>query len=74
MYIDFDKENNKEDPEFEVGDHVRISKYKNIFANSYIPNWSEAVFIIEKFKNTVLWTYVINGLKGEEIVGMSYKK
>ena len=30
-YIDFDKKNNKEDPKFNVGDHVRISKYKHIF-------------------------------------------
>ena len=34
-HIDFNKENNKEDPKFEVGDHVRISKYKSIFAKSY---------------------------------------
>ena len=33
--IDFNKESNKEDPKFKVGDHVRISKYKNIFAKSY---------------------------------------
>ena len=45
-YIDFDKENNKEVPKFEVGDHVRISKYKNIFAKGYIPNWSKEVFVI----------------------------
>ena len=30
-HIDFNKENDNEDSEFEVGDHVRISKYKNIF-------------------------------------------
>ena len=34
-YIDFNKENNEEDPKFEVGDHVRISKFKNIFAIGY---------------------------------------
>ena len=55
MYIDFNKENNKEGPTFKVGDHVRISKYKNIFAKGYIPNWSEEVFVIQKVKNTVLW-------------------
>ena len=37
-YIDFDKKNNKEDPKFKVDNHVRISKYKNIFAKGYIPN------------------------------------
>ena len=34
----FDKKNNKEDPKFEAGDHVRILKYKNIFAKGYLPN------------------------------------
>ena len=53
MYIDLNKENNKEGPKFEVGDNVRISKYKNIFANSYVPNWSEEAFVIKKVKNTV---------------------
>ena len=47
-HIDFNKENNKEDSKFEVGDHVRISKYKNIFPKRYIPNWSEEVFVIIK--------------------------
>ena len=44
-YIDFDKEVNHNDPKFKVGDHVRISKYKSIFAKGYTPNWSEEVFI-----------------------------
>ena len=54
-YIDFDKKNNKEDPKFKVGSHVRISKYKNIFAKGYTPNQSEEVFMITKVKNAVLW-------------------
>ena len=52
--IDFKKEVNDKDPKFKVGDHVRISKYKNTFAKGYTPNWSEEVFIINKAKNTVL--------------------
>ena len=36
-YIDFKKEVNDKDPKFKVGDHVRISKYKNIFAKGYTP-------------------------------------
>ena len=47
-YIDFGKEVNDNDPKFKVGDHVRISKYKNIFAKGYTPNWSEEVFVIKK--------------------------
>ena len=39
-----------------------------------MPNWSEEVFIISKIKNTVPWTYVINDLNGEEIIGTFYKK
>ena len=73
-YINTDKEINNKDPKFKVGDRVRISKYKNIFAKSYTPNWSEEVFVIKKVKNTVLWTYVINDLDGEEIMGKFYEK
>ena len=73
-YTDFKKEINNKDPKFKVGDYVRISKYKNIFAKGYMPNWSEEVFIISKIKNTVPWTYVINDLNDEEITGTFYKK
>ena len=55
-YIAFDKEVNDRSPKFKVGDHIRISKYKNIFAKSYISNWSEEVFVVKKAKNTVPWT------------------
>ena len=58
-YIDFGKKVSDNDPKFKVGDHVRISKYKNIFAKGYTPNWSEEIFVIKKIKNTVPWTYVI---------------
>ena len=44
IYINFIKETNGQDPEFEIGDFVRISKYKNIFGKGYVPNWSEEVF------------------------------
>ena len=59
-YIDFGKEVNDNDPKFKVGDHVRISKYKSIFAKGYTPNWSEEVFVIKRIKNTVSWTSVID--------------
>ena len=67
-YINTDKKTNNKDPKFKVGDRVRISKYKNIFAKGYTPNWSEEVFVIKKVKNTVPLTYVINDLNGEEIM------
>ena len=73
-YINTDKETNDEDPKFKVGDRVRISKYKKIFAKSYTPNWSEEVFVIKNVKNTVPWTYVINDINGEEITGTFYEK
>ena len=72
-YIDFKKEIINKDPKFKVGDNVRISKYKNIFTKGYMPNWSEEIFIIKKIKNTVPWTYVINNLSGEEIIGIFYE-
>ena len=73
-YIDFGKEVNDNDPKLKVGDHVRMSKYKNIFANRYTPNWSEEVFVIKEIKNTVPWTYVINYLNGKEIIRTFYEK
>ena len=62
------------DVKFKVCDHIRISKYKNIFAQGYTPNWSEKMFVVKKIKNTVPWTYVISDLNGEEIVGSFYEK
>ena len=55
-YIDSSKEINDEDPKFKIGGIVRISKYKNIFAKGYVPNWSQVVSVIKKVKNTVPWT------------------
>ena len=73
-YQDSSKEINDEDTKFKIGDIVGISKYKNLFAKGYVPNWSEKVFVITKVKNTVPWTYVFNDLKDEEFVGVFYKK
>ena len=61
-YIGFSFKNNKEDLKFRIVDHVRLSKYKNIFAKGYTPNWSKEVFVIKKVKNTVLRANVINDL------------
>ena len=72
-YIEPSNEINNKDPKFKIGDIVRISKYKNIFAKSYTQNWSEEVFVIKKVKNTVPWTHVINNLNGE-ILGTFYQK
>ena len=55
-YINVSKEINDKNPKFKVGDNVRISKYKNIFAKGYTLNWSEEVFGIKNVKNTVPWT------------------
>ena len=57
-----------------VGDHVRISKYENIFGKVYILNYPDEKFVVKKVKLTVPWTYVIEDLKGEEIVGAFHKK
>ena len=73
-YIHSIKEVDDKDPKFKVGEHVGISKYKNMFAKGYTPNWSEEVSVIKEVKNTVPWTYVINDLNGEEIIGTFYEK
>ena len=73
-YIDCNKEVHDKDSKFKVDDHVIISKYKSIFAKGYTPSWYEEVFVIKEVKNTVPWTYVINDLNGEEIIGTFYEK
>ena len=73
-YTEYNKALNKKNPKFKAGDHVRILKYKNIFAKGYTPNRSEEDFVVSKIKNTIPWTYVIIDLNGEEITGSFYEK
>ena len=73
-YSEYKVEFDNKDAKFKIGDHVRISRYKNIFRKGYVPNWSEEVFAIKKVKNTVSWTYFIMDLHGEKIVGIFYEK
>ena len=73
-FAKYNEESNEKDPKFKAGDHVRISKFKNVFAKGYTPNWSEKILIIKKIKNTVPWTYVISDSNGEDIVGSFYEK
>ena len=73
-YDEYNEDFDKKDPKFKVGDHVRISKYNNMFAKGYAPNWSEEVFAVSEISNTFPWTYVITDLNGEEITGSFYEK
>ena len=73
-YIDLKKEVNDKDTKFWVGDQVRISRYKNIFAKGYTPDWSVEIIVVSKIKNTVPWTYVINDINGEEVIGTFSEK
>ena len=74
FFAEYNKEPSEKDPKFKVGDHVRISRYKNIFAKRYAPNWSEEIFVVKKVKNTVPWTHIISDLNGKEIVGSFHEK
>ena len=74
FFIEYNVNLDKKDPKFKVGDNVRMSKYKIIFAKGYTPNWSEEVFVISKIKNTVPWNYIVSDLNGEEITGSFYEK
>ena len=71
VYID---EHNEKDSRFKVGDRVRISKFKNIFAKGYAPNWSSEIFIGDKINDTVPYTYNLKDLNDEEIIGSFYDK
>ena len=72
-YGEYNEDSTVTKPKFKVGDPVRISKYKKIFAKGYTQNWSD-VFIIRKIKNTVPWTYVISALNDEKNAGSFYEK
>ena len=69
VYID---EHNEKRSRFKVNDRVRISKFKNIFAKGYTPNWSKEIFIVDKINDTVPYTYNLKDLNDEEIIGIFY--
>ena len=71
VYID---QHNEKDSRFKVGDRVRISKFKNIFAKGYTPNWSTEIFIVNKINDTVPYTYNIKDLNDEDIIGSFYNR
>ena len=71
VYID---EHNEKNSRFNVGDRVRISKFKNIFAKGYTPNWSTEIFIVDKINDTVPYTYNLKDLNDEEIIGSFYDR
>ena len=71
VYID---EHNEKDSKLKVGDRVRISKFKNIFAKGYTPNWSSEIFVVHKINDTVPHTYNLKDLNDEEIIGSFYDK
>ena len=68
-YLDFEVESNDKDRKFEVGDHVRTSKYKNIFANGYTPNCKKKFVWLQKIKIMVSWKAIIENINGKEISG-----
>ena len=71
VYID---EHNEKDSKSKVGDRVRISRYKNIFAKGYASNWSSEIFIVDKINDTVPYTYNLKYLNDEEIIGSFYNR
>ena len=67
-YIDFNKEINCKNPKFKM----ILLEYQNVkafFQKVAHQIGQKKVFGIKKVENTLSWTYVINNLKGEEIVG-----
>ena len=67
-------EHNEKDSTFKVGDRIRISKFKNIFAKGYTPNWSKGIFIVDKINDTVPYTYNLKNLNDEEIIRSFYDR
>ena len=71
VYID---EHHGKNSRFKVGDRVRTSKFKNIFAKRYAPNWSSEIFIVDKVIDTIPYTYNLKDLNDEEIIGSFYDR
>ena len=71
VYVD---EHNEKDSRFKVADSVRISKFNNIFAKGYTPNWSTEIYIVDKVNDPVPYTYNLKDLNDEEIIGSFYDK
>ena len=71
VYID---EHNEKRSRFKVGDRVRISKFKNIFAKGSTPSWSREIFIVYKINDTVPYTYNIKDLNDEGIIDSFYDR
>lgn len=60
--------------DFNVGDRVRITKAKKVFANKYSTNWTREIFLIDKIIYSDPVTYKLRDLNGEPIIGSFYKK
>ena len=71
VYID---EHNEKSARYNVGDRVRISKFKNTFAKGYTPNWSREIFIVNKINDAVPYAYNLKDLNDEEIIGSFYDR
>ena len=67
-------ETNPKVPKFKVNDRARITKYKNIFSKGYTKNWSREIFIIDSVLKTNPWTYKLEDLNREKIIGSFYEK
>ena len=57
---------------FQVGDEVRLSKAKQVFAKGYLPNWTEEIFTVSRVLNTIPAHYKVHDYINEEIVGSFY--
>jgi glycosylphosphatidylinositol transamidase (GPIT) subunit GPI8 len=70
----FNHSDKKSKVKFQVGDRVRITKFKNSFGNKYDPNWTPENFVIKEILNTNPTTYKIEDLDDEEIIGTFYNE
>ena len=72
-YAEYKEDSNVNKCEFKIGNHIKVSKCKNIFSREHTQNQSEENFVVSKIKDTVPWTYVISDLNGEKIAASFMK-
>ena len=70
----YEPDENLKKPKYQAGDVVRITKYKNIFAKGFTPNWTHELYLVKKRLDTTPWTYTLENFEKEPVCGTFYEQ
>lgn len=72
LYGDYYKTKNKRH-RFEIGDNVRITKWRHAFQRGYLPGWSKEIFTVVEVVSTIPPVYRLCDKDNEMIEGIFYE-